>query len=51
MWLTLDRAVVAAFQAAGSAIKYTEYAGLGHNVWDITYADPNVWTWLFAQHQ
>lgn len=46
-----DQKVVAAFRAAGSAIRYTEYAGLGHNVWDITYADPNLWIWLFAQHR
>ncbi|MGH7592725.1 MAG: hypothetical protein ACRELE_02590, partial [Gemmatimonadales bacterium] len=46
-----DRNTVAAFQALGSPIKYTEYPGMGHNVWDVTYADPNLWTWLFAQHR
>lgn len=46
-----DRSTYAAFRAAGSPIKYTEYAGMGHNVWDITYADPSLWTWLFAQHR
>ena len=49
--VALDQAVVAAFRAAGSAIKYTEYPGMGHNVWDITYAAPVMWSWFLSQHR
>jgi predicted peptidase len=45
-----DRAMVAAIQAEGNPnIKYTEYPGLGHNVWDMAYDDPAVIAWLLAQ--
>jgi predicted peptidase len=37
--------------AAGSAIKYTEYKGAPHGIWDTVYADQNMWTWLWAQHR
>jgi predicted peptidase len=36
---------------AGSAtFRYTEIAGVGHDVWDSTYTRSDVWDWLFAQH-
>jgi predicted peptidase len=45
-----DREMVAAIQAAGNRnIQYTEYAGVGHNVWDMTYSNPDVIAWLLAQ--
>jgi predicted peptidase len=45
------QAIRDAFQAAGAQFKYTEYAGLGHDIWDKVYADPAMWTWLYAQHR
>ncbi len=45
-----DRRLHAAFQAAGARdVRYTEYPQGNHNAWDATYADPAMWTWLFAQ--
>lgn len=44
-----SREMVAALKAAGADVQYTEYKGQGHNVWDATYRDRDVWKWLFAQ--
>lgn len=45
-----DRRLQAAFQAAGARdVRYTEYPQGNHNAWDATYADPDMWAWLFAQ--
>lgn len=33
----------------GNKVHYTEYSGMGHNVWDNAYADREVLTWLFEQ--
>jgi predicted peptidase len=45
------RAAVAALQAAGGAIKYTEYADAGHEVWARAFAEPDLPAWLFAQRR
>ena len=45
------RQAVAAFQAAGGAIKYTEYADAGHDVWTRAFAEPDLPAWLFAQRR
>ncbi|HVQ41611.1 MAG TPA: prolyl oligopeptidase family serine peptidase [Vicinamibacterales bacterium] len=45
------RAAVAALQAAGGAIKYTEYADAGHEVWTRAFAEPELPAWLFAQRR
>lgn len=44
-----SRELVEAIRRAGGQIKYTEYAGARHNVWDRAYGDPQLWEWLFAQ--
>jgi predicted peptidase len=45
-----DRAMVAAIRAAGNPnIQYTEFPGVGHNVWDMVYDSPDVIKWLLAQ--
>jgi predicted peptidase len=46
-----DHRLVAAFQAAGHPVRYTEYPQGNHNAWDATYADPALWAWLFAQRR
>jgi len=46
-----DRRLLRAFRASGLAVRYTEYADLGHESWDRTYANPALWAWLFAQHR
>ncbi len=46
-----SREMIAALKAAGATPKYTEYAGVGHNSWAQTYADPALYEWLFAQRK
>ena len=43
------RAMVAALRAAGGTAKYTEYPGIGHDVWTRAFAEPDLPAWLFAQ--
>jgi len=38
-------------KAAGNEVRFTEYAGVGHNAWDRAYADPALWDWLLAQRR
>jgi predicted peptidase len=45
------RQMVAALKNAGSKVKYTEYATLGHAIWQETYYNPEVLSWLFRQHK
>ena len=44
------RSMVLAIKRAGGQPLYHEYPGVGHNCWDATYADPNLYEWLL-QHQ
>ena len=39
--------MVAAMRSAGAAPRYTEYAGLGHDIWTTAYADGAALSWLF----
>ena len=43
--------IVEALKKVGSKVQYTEYSTLGHNVWDVTYYNPAVLEWLFAQRK
>jgi len=47
--VAVDRARewVAELQKAGGSPKYTELPGVGHNVWEKAFADPEVVVWLF----
>jgi len=45
-----SRRMVEALKLAGNRkVRYTEYEGADHNVWDRTYANPEVLDWLFRQ--
>lgn len=44
-----SRDFIAALKKAGGMPKYTEYPGVGHNSWDMAYADKEMWKWLFEQ--
>lgn len=44
-----SREMIAALKAAGGTPKYTEYPGVAHNSWAQTYANPELYAWLFAQ--
>ena len=40
-----------ALKSASANVRYTEFLGLGHNVWDATYASDTFLNWLFAQRR
>jgi predicted peptidase len=44
-----SRRMVRAIEAAGGKPRYTEYPGVGHNSWDPAFAEPELFSWLFAQ--
>ncbi len=44
-----SRQAVAALEAAGADVGYTEFPGVGHNAWDSTYLSKEVPAWLFRQ--
>lgn len=47
-----SRRLHAAFQAAGARdARYTEFPDAGHNSWDLAYATPELWDWLFSQYR
>lgn len=47
----LSRDLIYQLQQHGAKPKYTEYADMGHSVWDIAVRDPNFLPWLFSQHK
>ena len=49
--VTESRRAADALKAVGGDVRYTEFLGSGHNVWDATYASPQFQEWLFAQHR
>jgi len=46
-----SRDMIAAIRKAGGKPRYTEYAGLGHEIWNRAFAEPGLVDWLFAQHK
>jgi predicted peptidase len=44
-----SRGMVAALKAAGGDVRYSEYAGVGHNVWLKVLAEPELLPWMLAQ--
>jgi poly(3-hydroxybutyrate) depolymerase len=42
-----SRDMVTALKAVGSTVQYSEYAGVGHDAWTMTYANEQVIDWLF----
>lgn len=43
--------MVQAVKKAGGEVKYTEYAGVGHNSWDNAYGDADAIKWLLSQRR
>jgi predicted peptidase len=48
--VTRARQWVAELRKAGGTPQYTEYASIGHNVWDVAFSEPELAAWLFS-HQ
>jgi predicted peptidase len=46
-----SRDPAAALTAAAADVRYTEFLGMNHNVWDAVYASDAFTRWLFAQHR
>jgi len=46
-----SRRIVAAIKKAGGNVKYTEYPGAGHNIWLKVVKEPELLSWLYAQHR
>jgi len=46
-----SRSAVEAIKAAGGNPKYTEYEGMGHNVWSRAYQEPELRDWLLRQRR
>jgi pimeloyl-ACP methyl ester carboxylesterase len=44
-----SRRIVKALQEAGGSVKYTEFEGADHMIWDRVYTNPEVINWLFSQ--
>jgi predicted peptidase len=49
--VTGSREMIAAIREAGGQPRYTEYAGVGHDVWTRAFAEPGLIDWVFAQHK
>ena len=43
--------MVAALQAVGGAVKYTEYPQVGHEVWTIAYVEEDLPGWLLGRSE
>jgi predicted peptidase len=49
--VSASRDRIAARRKAGGQPLYTEYAGVGHNVWEWAYTEPELVKWMFAQRK
>jgi predicted peptidase len=47
----MSRDRIAALRKAGGHPLYTEYAGVGHNVWEWAYTEPELPNWLFSHRR
>jgi predicted peptidase len=45
------REMVRNLRTLGSPVKFTEYAGVGHNSGRLAYSEPELFRWLFAQRR
>jgi predicted esterase len=46
-----SRDIVEALKKTDATPKYTEYKGAGHDVWGKAYGEPELLSWMFAQHK
>jgi predicted peptidase len=47
--VTESRSMVSALRQLHRNVRYTEYPGVGHDAWDLAYADANLVKWLLQQ--
>lgn len=46
-----SRKMIDAIKKAGGTPRYTEYPGVGHEVWEKAFKEPGLMDWVFAQHK
>jgi len=46
-----SRNMIAAIRKAGGRPRYTEYARIGHDIWERTFSEPQLVPWVFAQRR
>jgi len=39
------------FKAVGGSVRYTEYPGFGHGIWNKAYAEPDFFTWILSHNK
>lgn len=49
--ITYSDQIVAALRSLGANVRYTMYPDAEHDSWTITYANPELYTWLLSQHR
>ena len=49
--VTRSQEMVEALKKLGSRVKYTEYPKLKHDSWTPTYANPELYSWMFSQQK
>lgn len=49
--LAAQQDMIAALRACGGSAELTVYPGVGHNAWDLAYADHQLYAWLLAQRR
>ena len=49
--LNSNRKMIAAIRKAGGNPRYTEYPGMGHEIWNRVFKEPGLVEWLYAQHK
>lgn len=45
------KGVLQKFRDAGSSVRYTEYPGIGHNVWGWAYAETDFFSWMLQRNK
>jgi len=46
-----SRNMINAMKRAGGSPRYTEYKGIGHDIWEMAFKEPEIEEWLFSQHK
>jgi predicted peptidase len=47
--VSYSRDMISAVKRAGGTPRYTEYKGVGHEIWETVFKEPELLEWLFAQ--
>jgi hypothetical protein len=43
--------MIKAMKKAGGNPRYTEYKGIGHDIWELDFKEPGLAEWFFAQRK